>query len=165
MSRFDAGPRGRQSGMQIGVISDTHGLVRQSALDALSGSDLIVHAGDVGKPGVIEALEELAPVVAVRGNVDRGDWARGLPQSEVVSAGDRHLYLIHDIAELDIDPTAGFDGVVYGHSHKPVNEWRGDILYFNPGSAGPRRFKLPIALGWIRVSSSGVRAGIVELEN
>lgn len=151
--------------MRIGVISDTHGLLRASALDALSGSDLIVHAGDIGKPDVIEALENLAPVVAVRGNVDRGDWAHDLPGSEVVTVGDRYLYLLHDIADLDIDPNAGFDGVVYGHSHKPVNEWRDDVLYFNPGSAGPRRFKLPIALGWIRVSASGMQAGIVELDD
>lgn len=150
--------------VRIGVISDTHGLVRQSALDTLAGSDVIVHAGDVGKPEVISALQALAPVIAVRGNVDRGQWARGLPDTEVVSARGRRLYVVHDLADLNLDPRAGFDGVVYGHSHKPANEWRDDVLYFNPGSAGPRRFKLPIALGWIRIDTAGIRAGIVELE-
>lgn len=151
--------------MQIGVISDTHGLLRESALAALSGSDLIVHAGDVGEPHVIIELENLAPVLAVRGNVDRGDWARALPETQVVTVQGLSLYVIHNIFDLDIDPRAGYDGVVYGHSHNPVNVRKDDVLYFNPGSAGPRRFKLPAALGRIRVSSSGISTEIVELDD
>jgi hypothetical protein len=132
---------------RIGVISDTHGLLRSEALAALSGSELIVHAGDVGKPEVLDALRQLAPVVAIRGNNDCGGWADALASSEVVELDGTFLYLVHDVAELDLDPAAaGFAAVISGHSHRPSAELRDGVLYLNPGSAGPRRFRLPISL-------------------
>lgn len=149
----------------IGVISDTHGLVRPEALRALSGADLIVHAGDVGGPEVLDALREVAPVVAVRGNNDRGAWARALAETEVVEAGGRRLYVLHDLKQLDLDPPAeGFDAVIAGHSHQPRIERRDGVLYLNPGSAGPRRFRLPIALAWLTVDAGSVDAEIVRLD-
>jgi putative phosphoesterase len=121
----------------IGLISDTHGLLRPEALTALQGSDLIIHAGDVGKPGIIEALQAVAPVVAVRGNVDKGDWASRLPMTAVVEAGPALIYVLHDIQQLDLDPAAGgFHIVVSGDSHKPVHTERSGVMYVNPGSAG-----------------------------
>lgn len=149
----------------IGVISDTHGLVRPQAVEALRGSDLIVHAGDVGHPAVLEALRTLAPVVAVRGNNDRGAWAERLSATELVEVAGISLYLLHDLAELDLDPkAAGVRAVIAGHSHQPKLETRGGVLFLNPGSAGPRRFKLPVALARVRVSAAGVDAELVELE-
>ncbi len=137
----------RVKGIRIGILSDTHGLLRPEALDALRGSDLILHAGDVGKPEVLERLEEIAPVTAVRGNVDRGEWAARLPKSAVVEAGPVLIYVLHDLKELDLDPlAAGFQMVVSGHSHKPLREDRGGVIYLNPGSPGPRRFSLPITV-------------------
>jgi uncharacterized protein len=139
----------------IGLISDTHGLMRQEALTALEGSSLIIHAGDVGnpqgkppgKPGVVEQLRALAPVVAVRGNVDKGDWASQLPMTAVAEAGPVLIYVLHDIQQLDLDPAAaGFQIVVSGHSHKPGRTDRAGVMYLNPGSAGPRRFRLPITV-------------------
>lgn len=130
----------------LGLISDTHGLLRDEALRALKGSDLIIHAGDVGKPGIIDALEALAPVVAVRGNIDRGAWASKLPLTAVAEAGSADIYVIHDIHQLDLDPRAGFQIVVSGHSHKPGQHVRDGVLYINPGSAGPRRFRLPVTV-------------------
>ena len=130
----------------LGLISDTHGLLRDEALRALKGSDLIIHAGDVGKPGIIDALEALAPVVAVRGNIDRGAWASKLPLTAVAEAGSANIYVIHDIHQLDLDPRAGFQIVVSGHSHKPGQHVRDGVLYINPGSAGPRRFRLPVTV-------------------
>jgi putative phosphoesterase len=131
----------------IGVISDTHGLLRPEALGALAGVDMIIHAGDVGKPEVLEGLSRIAPVHAVRGNVDRGDWARALPASQVVEADGPLIYVLHNLAELDLNPqAAGFAAVVSGHSHKPGHEMRNGVLYLNPGSAGPRRFRLPVTL-------------------
>ena len=148
----------------IGLISDTHGLVRPEAFEALRGSDLIVHAGDVGKPGVLEELGEIAPVFAVRGNVDAGEWAESLPRTEVVEAGGRLLYVIHNIAELDLDPVAArFDAVIYGHSHQPKIEERDGVLYMNPGSAGPRRFTLPVAVGRLRVGEGPLDAELIQL--
>ena len=148
----------------IGVISDTHGLVRPQAVEALRGSDLIVHAGDVGHPAVLEALRALAPLVAVRGNNDRGAWAESLSATEVVEVAGLSLYVLHDLAELDVDPkAAGFHAVIAGHSHQPKLERRGGVLYLNPGSAGPRRFRLPVALARVRVSAAGVDAELVEL--
>ncbi len=130
---------------QIGVISDTHGLLRPEALAALRGCDLIVHAGDIGEAGILDRLREAAPVIAVRGNTDRGRWTEDLPDRQVVSCGGRELYLLHDLANLDLDPaTAGFCAVVYGHSHRAGQRLQNRVLYFNPGSAGPRRFKLPV---------------------
>jgi putative phosphoesterase len=148
----------------IGVISDTHGLLRPEAIDALRGSDLIVHAGDIGGPEILEALREVAPVVAVRGNNDRRDWAKDLNDTEVVRAGDALLYVLHDLHELDLDPSAaGFKAVISGHSHQPKVEERAGVLYLNPGSAGPRRFRLPIAVARLRVDGNFVSAEIVEL--
>lgn len=150
---------------RIGVISDTHGLLRPEALRALRGSDRIVHAGDVGDPGILDELGRLAPVAAVRGNVDRGPWAEALPETEVVEAGSVHLYVLHDLGALDLDPAAaGFAAVVSGHSHRPASELRDGVLYLNPGSAGPRRFRLPITLARLTVSGDRLSAEIVELE-
>jgi uncharacterized protein len=150
--------------MLIGVISDTHGLLRPEALQALAGSELIIHAGDIGTPAVLEQLRTVAPVVAVRGNNDQVPWARDLKDTEVVEAGGALIYLLHDLNELDIDPAAaGMQAVVTGHSHKPNIERRDGVLYLNPGSAGPRRFKLPIALARMQVTPAGLTAEIVQL--
>jgi len=148
----------------IGVISDTHGLVRPEALEALRGSELIVHAGDIGGLEVLDALRVLAPVVAVRGNNDRDGWGRTLRETEVVEVGDVHLYVLHDLHGLDLDPAAaGFRAVISGHSHRPLVEERKGVLYLNPGSAGPRRFTLPIAVARLRVTGSSLSAEIIEL--
>lgn len=150
---------------RIGVISDTHGLLRAEAVRALAGADLIVHAGDVGGPEVLEALRAVAPVVAVRGNNDRGAWAAALAETEVVEHLGRSLYVLHDVKQLDLDPrAAGFDAVIAGHSHQPRIERRDGVLYLNPGSAGPRRFRLPVALAWLDVDPAGLAAEIVQLD-
>ena len=155
----------RPSMSRIGVISDTHGLVRPEALRALAGADLIVHAGDVGRPEVLDALRAVAPVVAVRGNNDRGPWAAALAETEVVEAGGRSLYVLHDLKALDLDPrAAGFDAVIAGHSHQPRIERRDGVLYLNPGSAGPRRFRLPIAVAWLAIEPARMDAEIVQLD-
>jgi len=149
---------------RIGVISDTHGLLRPQALDALAGSQLVVHAGDIGSPNILPALARLAPVEAVRGNVDTAAWARSIPETAVVEVQGRTLYVLHDLKQLDLDPrAAGFDAVISGHSHVPTNETRNGVLYFNPGSAGPRRFRLPVSVGRLWVSAAGIRAEIVRL--
>jgi putative phosphoesterase len=148
---------------RIGVISDTHGLLRPEALRALRGVDLIVHAGDVGNAEVLEALRAIAPVVAVRGNNDRGAWARALRETETLAVGGARLYVIHDLKELALDPkTADVDVVIAGHSHQPAIARRGGVLFLNPGSAGPRRFRLPVAVARLDVGGR-VRARIVEL--
>lgn len=149
----------------IGIISDTHGLVRPEALAALRGSDLIVHAGDVGAPDVLAALEQIAPVAAVRGNVDQGPWARALPTTRVVEvAGAGLLYVLHDLAQLDLDPhAAGVAAVITGHSHRARVEWRDDVLFLNPGSAGPRRFTLPVTLARLDARNPRLEATIVPL--
>ncbi len=150
--------------MLIGVIADTHGLLRPEAVDALAGVDLVVHAGDVGDAAVLERLRALAPVRAVRGNNDVGRWARALPETDVVEAGGRALYVLHDLETLDLDPrAAGFAAVVAGHSHRPSIERRDGVLYLNPGSAGPRRFRLPISVARLRVRAGRLDAAIVEL--
>src|SRR5712691_6366491 len=139
----------------IGLISDTHGLMRQEALTALKGTDLIIHAGDVGKPGIIEQLRAVAPVVAVRGNVDKGAWASQLPMTAVAEAGSALIYVLHDIQQLDLDPAAAeFNIVVSGHSHKPSHTERAGVMYLNPGSAGPRRFQLPITVARLNLRRS-----------
>jgi putative phosphoesterase len=148
----------------VGVISDTHGLLRRPALDALRGADIIIHAGDVGDAAILAALRQLAPTFAVRGNVDHGDCGT-LPLTELVEIGEALFYVVHDIAELDLDPpTAGFAAVLFGHSHQPSIETRAEVLYLNPGSAGPRRFKLPVTLARVRVSGRELRPEIVTLE-
>jgi uncharacterized protein len=148
----------------IGVISDTHGLVRPQAVAALAGSDLIIHAGDVGKPEVLERLGELASLFVVRGNIDTGSWAARLPLTQRVEVGALRLFVLHEIAQLDIDPaSAGFAAVVFGHSHRPSIETRGGVLFLNPGSAGPRRFKLPVTVARVRVSDRQIRPEIVHL--
>ncbi len=149
---------------RIGLIADTHGLIRPEALAALKGSELIIHAGDIGTPEVLERLQRIAPVHAVRGNNDRAAWASGLPLTEVVELGRVHVYLLHDIADLDIDPAAArMAAVITGHSHKPLIEEQGGVLFVNPGSAGPRRFKLPIAVGELLIEGDRVDARIIEL--
>jgi putative phosphoesterase len=147
------------------VISDTHGLLRPEAVEALRGSDLIVHAGDVGAPEVLAGLRHLAPVTAVRGNVDTAPWTAVLPVADVVDAAGSLLYVLHQIEHLDVDPgVAGFAAVIYGHSHKPSAEVRKGVLFLNPGSAGPRRFSLPICVARLRVSDQGLDPEFVDLE-
>ena len=141
----------------VGVISDTHGLVRPEALEYLAGSDIIIHAGDIGSDDVIRNLQAVCPVVAIRGNIDKGSFGGQFPETEVVEVGGKLIYMIHNIDEIDLDPAAaGFDVVVYGHSHMPKSEIREGVLYFNPGSAGPRRFKLPVALGKLHIGDSEI---------
>jgi uncharacterized protein len=148
----------------IGVISDTHGLVRPGAINALTGVETIIHAGDIGTPAVLEALHSIAPVVAVRGNNDTDEWALTLPDTEVVEVGEVALYVLHDVHELDLDPSAaGFRVVISGHSHRPSLATRHSVLYLNPGSAGPRRFKLPISLARLHIQGSAVEAQLIEL--
>jgi hypothetical protein len=152
------------AGRLVGVVSDTHGLVRPELIDALRGVDIILHAGDVGNSQVLEALNRIAPVVAVRGNNDKGEWAEGLPQWEVVEVGAVIIYMLHDLKEIDVSPPgAGFQVVVSGHSHKPSVEERQGVLYVNPGSAGPRRFSLPVSVARLRVAGEAVDAQVIEL--
>jgi uncharacterized protein len=150
--------------LRVGLISDTHGLHRPEAVEALRGSDFIVHAGDVGDPVILEHLARIAPVTAVRGNVDTGSWARDLPETAILQVGEAFIYVLHDIAMLDLDPTAaGFHVVVYGHSHCPAQELREGVLFLNPGSAGPRRFSLPVSAGELLVSGCQVTPRLFEL--
>jgi len=149
----------------VGVISDTHGLLRPDALEKLHGVDAIVHAGDVGDPEILVQLRQVAPVTAVRGNIDTAAWSRSLPETEVLKIGGVSLYVLHKVQELDLDPSvAGFAAVIFGHSHKPLIEMRKDVLFFNPGSAGPRRFSLPISLGKLTVRKGKLRAELIELK-
>jgi hypothetical protein len=148
----------------IGVISDTHGLLRPEVSAALQGSGLIIHAGDIGSPEVLERLREIARVVAVRGNTDTGLWASILPVAEVVQVAGIDLYVLHDINDLDLDPgAAGFRVVISGHSHRPGITHRSDVMFLNPGSAGPRRFNLPVSLARLLISDRQLDAEIVEL--
>ena len=148
----------------IGVISDTHGLVRPQAIEAMAGADLILHAGDIGNQQVLDTLNTIAPVVAVRGNNDKGDWAQALPDWEVVEIGNVSIYMLHDVKEIEISPSGGgFQVVVSGHSHQPSVEERRGVLFVNPGSAGPRRFTLPVSLAHLHVAGEKVEARIVEL--
>ena len=150
---------------RIGLISDTHGLLRPQALEALRGSELILHAGDVGKPEILSALQELAPVIAVRENVDTSDWARTLPETAVAEAGKFLIYILHDVHTLDLDPAAaGFHVVVSGHSHQPGKFERDGALYINPGSAGPRRFQLPVTVARLNLGRTPCEVEFVELK-
>jgi hypothetical protein len=151
--------------MTVGVISDTHGLMRPQALAALQGCDLIIHAGDVGSTDVIEELSGIAPTHVVRGNVDTAGWAADLPMTGLVEAGDHRFFVLHQISQLDFDPAGmGYAAVVYGHSHQPMIETRSGVLFLNPGSAGPRRFKLPVTVARVGVSGARLRPEIVELQ-
>lgn len=148
----------------IGVISDTHGLLRAEAVKALRGSDYIIHAGDLGGPGIVDQLRRIAPLTAVAGNIDREAWARQLPKSDVLSVDGLLIYVLHDIAGLDLKPeTAGFSAVIYGHSHVPKQEVRNGVLYLNPGSAGPRRFRMPVTVARLEVRGRKLHPQIVPL--
>ena len=150
----------------IGVISDTHGLLRPEALDAVKGSDLIVHAGDIGSLEVIDQLAAIAPTHAVRGNIDKKSWAQDFSEDEFVEVGAALVYVLHNLEELAIDPrAAGVRVVISGHSHKPSISREEGVLYLNPGSAGPRRFHLPVAVARLRLDSSGAVAEIIELDS
>jgi len=146
----------------VGVISDTHGLLRPEVLTALRSSDFIIHAGDIGDPAILQKLREIAPVTAVRGNVDQEAWTRSIPMTEVLEVNGVSIYILHKIDDLDLNPeAAGFAAVVYGHSHVPKQETKNGVLYFNPGSAGPKRFTLPVSVGRVTVSDGELSA---ELE-
>jgi putative phosphoesterase len=146
----------------LGLISDTHGLLRPAALLAMGGADLIIHAGDVGDPRILDQLEKLAPVVAVRGNIDTAIWAKRLPVTAVADAGGVKIYILHSIADLDLAPSAaGFSIVVSGHSHKPVQAQRDGVTYINPGSAGPRRFNLPITVARLDLNRRPWKADLI----
>jgi len=148
----------------VGVISDTHGLLRPEAVAPLRGSDYIIHAGDVGDAEILKQLNAIAPLTAVRGNVDREPWARKLPETQVLEAGGVSIYILHSAADLDLKPeAAGFAAVVSGHSHMPKQEVRNGVLYFNPGSAGPRRFKLPVSVGRLVIEGGKVRGEIMRI--
>ncbi len=151
--------------MRIGVISDTHGLLRPEAVAALSNSDRILHAGDVGNPEILDRLRELAPVTAIRGNVDREPWANTLPVTEAIEVEGVSIYMIHDLARVDLKPeAAGFDIVIYGHSHQPKIEEKNGVLYFNPGSAGPQRFHLPVSVGMLEIKTGKIREQVINLK-
>jgi putative phosphoesterase len=157
-------PKIERKHQRIGLISDTHGLLRPEALAALADSDLLIHAGDIGKPEVVAALKKIAPLVAIKGNNDTDSWARRLPETEKITLGALKLYVIHNVKELSFDPAGrGFRVVISGHSHKPVIQTKDNVLFVNPGSAGPRRFKLPICVGKLIVQGETVDAQIIEL--
>jgi|SRR6266496_2447594 uncharacterized protein len=149
----------------IGVISDTHALLRPEAIAALQGSDHIIHAGDIGDPAILDKLNEIAPVTAVRGNVDKGGWAQKIPQTNVLEVEGISIYVLHILDELDVKPeAAGFAAVISGHSHIPTREVKNSVLYFNPGSAGPKRFDLPVSLGRLIVRSGTIQAEIIKFD-
>lgn len=159
---------GRYEGMEqrlrIGIISDTHGVLRPEAVEALAGVAHIVHAGDIGDPAVLEALGRIARVTAVRGNVDRGPWAHPLPETVLIEVAGNFLYVLHDLSRLDVQPRAADVGaVIFGHSHIAGAERRDGVLYFNPGSAGPRRFDLPATVGILEIDALGIRETVVSL--
>jgi uncharacterized protein len=148
----------------IGLISDTHGLLRPAAIDALRGVEHILHAGDVGDASILDALRDVAPVTAIRGNIDVGGPCSHLPATEVVTLHGHTFYMLHDRQALDLDPAAaGFSAVISGHSHKPLLEWRHGVLYMNPGSAGPRRFSLPVSIGLLTIGADGLQPQLVTL--
>lgn len=151
-------------GTIVGVISDTHGLLRPEVAKTFREVEIILHAGDIGSAEVLEQLRTIAPVVAVRGNNDKDDWARGIPETEVTQVGSVQIYMLHDLKEIDLSPAAaGFQVVVSGHSHKPSIEQRGEVLFINPGSAGPRRFKLPVSVARLVVTGARASGEIIQL--
>ena len=160
-----SGAAGEGGRLRVGLVADTHGVLRPQAREALSGCSLIVHAGDIGSLDVVRELEALAPVAAVRGNVDVGSWASGFPESTAVEAGGALLYVVHDLERLDLDPAAaGIAAVVSGHTHHAAVEERGGVLFVNPGSAGPRRFHHPVSVAVLHVGGGSVSAEIVPLQ-
>lgn len=149
----------------VGLISDTHGLLRPEAVDALRDSDFIIHSGDIGDEQVLRELTRIAPVTAIRGNVDRGKWALALPDRDFVEIAGALIYVIHNVAELDLDPAAaGFQAVISGHSHKPLCREKDGVLYVNPGSAGPRRFSLPLSVGRLVIADCTVAGALIALD-
>jgi hypothetical protein len=150
--------------MRVGVISDTHGLLRPEALQALQGAEHILHAGDVGDPQILTALAKIAPVTAIRGNIDESGTCGHLPATELIELGGRSIYMLHDVKKLELNPeAAGIAAVVFGHSHKPTVERRRGVLFLNPGSAGPRRFELPVSIAWLYIEPHDPNAQIVIL--
>jgi uncharacterized protein len=150
--------------MKIGVVSDTHGLLRLEVAPALAGVEHILHLGDVGDIAILDALRKIAPVTAIRGNIDRTGPCSRLPETEVVLLGGRYFYLLHDLSELHLDPAAAkFAAVLSGHTHKPRKEWRKGVLYFNPGSCGPRRFELKVTVGILELTDGGLQPHVIEL--
>lgn len=150
--------------MIVGVISDTHGLLRPEAIELLRGAEHIIHAGDIGAPEIVPALEKIAPVTAIRGNIDRHSWARRFVETEAVELGGMHIYVIHDVNALDLSPkAAGFAAVISGHSHQPKQETKDGVLYFNPGSAGPRRFKLTVSVGRLEIAGGRIHAEVLKI--
>jgi uncharacterized protein len=150
--------------MRVGVISDTHGLLRPEALQALQGAEHILHAGDVGDPTILEVLRKVAPVTAIRGNIDEGGTCGHLPATELIELGGHSIYMLHDVKKLDLNAeAAGIAAVVFGHSHKPLVERRRGVLFLNPGSAGPRRFQLPVSVAWLNIDPDGLSANIIPL--
>lgn len=150
--------------IRVGVISDTHGMLRPQALAAMQGSDYVLHGGDIGKVDILGALQAIAPLTVVRGNNDRADWAREVPETARLTVGQIEVFVVHDIATLLIDPAAeGIDVVVYGHSHRPRVHYKAGVMYLNPGSAGPRRFSLPISVAELLIEGDQVTARIIEL--
>ena len=155
----------RKDGIRVGVLSDTHGLLRSEAVDVMDGVDLIVHAGDIGSDMILDNLRSIAPVVAVRGNMDHDAWAYRLPANDTYQVRDHLIYVIHDLNRIDLDPCAsGIRVVISGHSHKPSVVTRNGVLYLNPGSAGPRRFKLPVSVALLHINGNSVEAEIVQLK-
>jgi uncharacterized protein len=149
----------------VGVISDTHGLLRPEALTALRGSNYIIHAGDIGDPAILQKLSEIAPITAIRGNVDNDAWARKIPETEVLEISGISIYVLHNLAKLDLKPeAAGFSAVIYGHSHSPKQEMKNGVLYFNPGAAGSRRFQLPVSVGKLIIKEGKIRSEINILD-
>jgi uncharacterized protein len=147
----------------IGIISDTHNLLRLEAVNALKGSDIIIHAGDIGSPEIIERLKNIAPVYAVRGNIDRSPWGNTLPITDIIEISGKFLYVLHNIHEIDVDPVAaGFDAVISGHSHKPNIENKNGVFFINPGSAGPRRFSLPVTIASLQIVGDSISCDIIE---
>jgi len=152
--------------MEIGVISDTHGLLRPEAVQALQGSDHIIHAGDVGDPAILDRLAEIVPLTAVRGNVDHGNWAKKLPETNILEVEGVSIYVLHILDRMDLKPeAAGFSAVIYGHSHVPKQEMKNGVLYFNPGSAGPKRFSLPISVGRLTIADGGLNGEFIDLQD
>ena len=150
--------------MRLGVLADTHGLLRPAVLAALAGVDAVLHAGDVGKPEILDALRGIAPVIAIRGNIDRSGPCADLPATEAVELGGHLFYLVHALPDLDLNPkAAGISTVIYGHSHKPSISWKDGVLYLNPGSAGPRRFSLPVTLALLHLEATAIRPELIDL--